>query len=224
MGGGYYLDPDCYSLDQFEQNLSSRDMIPSRVLLKENLEERFEVLRKSGLKSLGDLLRALKTKTKIASFADKSGIPADYLVLLNREARSYQPKPVRLGRFSGIPDSAVQALEEQGVKHSRHFFEQAQHPESREELARMTGISMDLITELLCLSDLVRLYGFGPVFARMFYDVGIRTVKEVQEYTPEEIVKIYQQTTGRKADFSAGDIQFSLELARTLDLVLNFDA
>lgn len=80
---------------------------------------------------------------------------------------------------------------------------------------------MELIRELLCLSDLVCLYGFGPVFARMFYDLGIRTVKEVQEYKPEEIVEIYQQETGLKADFNAADIQFSLDLARALDLAVD---
>ena len=221
MSGSYHLDPDRYSLWEFEDNLASRQMIPSRVILKEKLAARFEKLRAHDLENLGDLLQALKTKSKIAALAEKSGIPERYLIILKREAKSYLPKPVRLDQFSGFSPSVIQALRDQGITHSRHLFERAQNPEERAELSRKTGISMELITELLCLSDLVRLYGFGPVFARMFYDLGIRTVKEVQEYKPEEIVEIYQQETGRKADFSAADIQFSLDLARALDLAVD---
>ncbi len=223
MGGGYHLDPDRYSIDQFEENLSSRDMIPSRVLLKEDLGRRFEVLREFGLNSLGNLLRVLKTKSKIASFSEQSGIPLDYLVLLNREARSYLPNPVRLERFSGIPDTIVKALQAQGITHSRHLFERAQNPQDRVELARQAGIPLAVLMELLCLSDLVRLYGFGPVFARMVYDVGIRTVEEILSYSPAEVIEIYERESGQKADFGPGDILFSLEVARALDLVVRLD-
>jgi hypothetical protein len=219
----YHLDPVRYSIQQFEDNLASREMIPSRMILKEDLESRFDKLRALGLETLGDLLQALKTKSKIAALAEKSGIPERYLIILNREAKSYFPNPVRLDQFSGFSPSVIQALRDQGITHSRHLFERAQNPEERVEQARKTGISMELISELLCLSDLVRLYGFGPVFARLVYDVGIRTVEEILQYTPQQVIEIYERESGQKADFSPDDIQFSLEVARFLDLAVQLD-
>ena len=70
------------------------------------------------------------------------------------------------------------------------------------------------MNELVCLSDLVRAYGVGPVFARMIYDVGIKSIKEFVEYTAEEFIRIYEEKEQKKADFGINEIQFSLELAK----------
>jgi predicted flap endonuclease-1-like 5' DNA nuclease len=69
------------------------------------------------------------------------------------------------------------------------------------------------------LSDVSRIYGVGPVFARMLYDVGIRSVQAFIGYTAEDFIRIYEEHTQKKADFSVGEIQFSLELAQELDKV-----
>ena len=71
--------------------------------------------------------------------------------------------------------------------------------------------------EVVHLSDLARLYGVGPVFARLLYDTGIRSVETFLEYSPQEIVRIYEEKNQKKADFSESDIQFAHELARELE-------
>jgi len=38
-------------------------------------------------------------------------------------------------------------------------------------------ILVEILNELVCLSDLARVYGVGPVFARMIDDVGMKTIK-----------------------------------------------
>ena len=68
-------------------------------------------------------------------------------------------------------------------------------------------------------SDLARLYGVGTVFARMIYDVGIRSVKTFIQYDAEEFVSLYEKATHKKADFSVNDINFSLELAKELEII-----
>jgi len=63
---------------------------------------------------------------------------------------------------------------------------------------------------------LARLYGVGPVFARIIYDVGISSVESFIKYSSKDFIKIYENKTKKKADFSESDISFSIELAREL--------
>ena len=76
------------------------------------------------------------------------------------------------------------------------------------------------MNELVCLSDLARAYGIGPVFARMIYDVGIKSITEFVENTAEEFIRIYEEKEQKKADFGVNEIQFSLELAKELDIAV----
>jgi hypothetical protein len=52
----------------------------------------------------------------------------------------------------------------------------------------------------------------------MIYDVGVKTVKDFIENTAEEFIKIYEEKEQKKADFGVGEIQFSLQLAKELDI------
>lgn len=70
--------------------------------------------------------------------------------------------------------------------------------------------------ELTGLAELSRIYGVGPAFARIIYDVGINSVSDFVEYTGDDFIRIYEEKTGKKADFGTREIEFSLELAREL--------
>ena len=72
--------------------------------------------------------------------------------------------------------------------------------------------------ELVGLSDLSKVYGVGPVFARMIYDVGIHSIRDFVRYTAEKYIEIYEIQTQKKADFCINEIEFSLELAIALEI------
>ena len=220
MEGQYQIDLAKYSLAKFKRNLGSRDLIPSRVSLKEKLDERFKVLEDSGITYLQELIDRLKTKPKIEAFSMDTGLPIDYLTLLNREAKSYRQNPVRIDQFRGIAKEYVESLDAEGIRNSRQLFDKAKGRIERELLARRADIPIEVMNELVSLSDLVRAYGVGPVFARMIYDVGIKTIKEFVETTAEEFIRIYEEKEGKKADFGVHEIQFSIELAKELDIAL----
>lgn len=76
------------------------------------------------------------------------------------------------------------------------------------------------MNEIVCLSDLSRAYGVGPAYARMIYDMGIKTIKEFVEKTAKDFIRIYEETTQKKADFGTNEIQFSIELAKELDIMV----
>jgi replicative superfamily II helicase len=218
----YHLDAANYSLMQLRDNLSSRELIPSRQALKEGLEDKFEILGKMGILTLQDLLLALKTKKRIEDFSNSSGISFEYLNLLRREANSYLPNPVSLSKIPDISSLDLEKLEAIGIKNSRHLYERAGSEKDREELSRETGISLENLTELTGLSDLVRAYGVGPVFARILYDTGIHSIRDFVTYAPEQIIDLYEEKFQQKADFSLRDMHFSLDVARVLSLGVDF--
>ena len=215
----YHLDPEKISLEQFRQSLQARELIPSRVILKETLAERFEVLSSMGISNLKELIDSLKSKAKIENFSKQTGLPVGYLTILKREVGSYFPNPVPLNKFPGIEAQVLLKLEKLGLKNSKQLFNSAKTNKGRQSLCSDTVISEQQLMELVQLSDLVRLYGVGPVFARLLYDVDIKSVESFLTYGPKEIVRIYEEKTGKKADFAEKDIQFSYEMARELDII-----
>lgn len=218
MRDQYHIDLEKYSLNKFKNNLKSREMIPSRVSLKNELDERFRILEISGITNLKELIDVLKTKQKIDLFSKETGLTKKYLTLLKREAKSYLPNPIRLDKFPGIQTKYLDKLEDVGIKNSRHLFIEAKDKKERERLSQTTEIPIEILYELMSLSDLARAYGVGPVFARIIYDAGIKSIKEFIEYTAEDFISIYEEKNRKRADFGVNEIQFSLELAKELEL------
>ena len=221
MKAHYHIDLEKYSSQKFKHNLESRDMIPSRVSLKEDLDDRFSVLENAGITNLKELITALKTKPKIEEFSRETGLSIQYLTLLSREARSYLPNPVRLDKFPGVSSTIIEKLEVVGIKNSRHLFNAAQTKVEREELAQQAKVPIERLDELFGLSDLSRVYGVGSVFARMIYDVGVQSVHEFVQYSASEFVTIYEAQTQKKADFGINEIEFSLIFVRDLEVVVD---
>jgi len=215
----YYIDLERYSLQKFKLSLQKRDMIPSRVVLKEKIEERFEILNDIGIKNLKTLIDTLKTKQKIEMFSKKTDLSIDYLSILKREASSYLPKPIRLKDFSGIDSKDIESLKDIGINNTRQLFNKGITGEQLNQLSQLTSIPMERLNELASLSDLARLYGVGPVFARIIFDVGIKSVKTFVKYKAEDFINIYENKTQKKADFGINDIRFSIELAKELESI-----
>ena len=214
----YHINPADYTLTYLQENLLSRELIPSREPLKDGLKEKFAILKEMEIETIEDLLDVLKTKVKLELFSKLSGLSNEYLTLLRREVNSYLPNPVPLSKLPGVSAEDISKLSQSGIKNSRHLFERAGSIIGRRELSKSSGISQETLKELVGLSDLARAYGVGPVFARILYDTGIHSIKELKSYSAEEIIKLYEDKFQQKADFSLRDMNFSLEIARSLDI------
>lgn len=217
----YTLDPKHISLDRFKQLTRERQMIPSRVELQEEMEKRFKALRSAGISQLGELINTLGSKSKLDAFSKKTGLPADYLVLLKREAGSYLARPFPLSKFPGIPFEYTEVLKSKGIKTSRDFFERVQSPAQQSQVSKESGIPVARLEELWSLCDLSRITGVGGVFARVVYEAGICSVNEFSETKANshylKYLSVIEKFGYSAGHFSEGDIQFCIDYARVVD-------
>jgi len=174
----YSIDPSLLSLEEFKELTANRRMLAGRVMLHEQMDERFGLLKRSGMETLGDALRILGSKSKIHSFAIQTGLTEDYLVVLKREAGSYIAKPIALSSFPGIPFEYVELLKSRGINNTKDLFMQVQSEQEQEELSASTGIPAYRLKELSSLCDLSRITGVGGIFARVLYEAGIHSTEE----------------------------------------------
>ncbi len=57
---GYYIYLSAISLDEYQEKLKIAWLPPSRILLKEDLQERFDLIRNAGIKIVKELQDLLK--------------------------------------------------------------------------------------------------------------------------------------------------------------------
>ncbi len=216
----YSIDPGLITLDHFKRLTGNKRMLPGRVALQEHMDERFGLMKRSGIENLGDLLRALGSKSKIESYSARTGLPPDYLVLLKREAGSYLARPFPLSNFPGIPYEYVELLKSKGINNTKDLFEQVQSDHQQAELAATTGIPDYRLKELFSLCDLSRITGIGGVFARVVYEAGIRSTGEFARTDASTHVERYRAVI-EKQGYAAGnpgeeDIRYCIDYANVV--------
>ena len=219
----YSVNTTKFSLDKLRDALKTKDILPGRKVLKEQLNERFDLLKSEGIESLFDLLDVLKSKTKIEQFASKTGLDTDYLTILRREANSYVSVPVRLIDLPIVETDTIMKLDSIGIRDSKQLFIKAAQLSDREQLAVNYNIQIETLTELVQLSDLIRITGVGPVFARIILDSGIGSVGEFLANDPEDLfvrlTKTNNEKSLTKAKFTRKDIDYCIELGKDLPIV-----
>lgn len=226
MEDNYAVDLTKFPLEKFKTILQTKELLPGRVILKEKLEERFNILKANGVNFLQDLLDVLKSKTHVISFSKQTTLGEEYLTVLKREAKSYVSTPVKLSVFPGIDKTILEQLEAKGIKNSKQFFESASTVENRQKLAEKLSLTVESLNELISLCDLVRITGVGPIFARIVYDSGYPSIKEfLEEETKVLLDKLRKTNTEKgltKVKFAEKDIEYCKvlggELKQTIEL------
>lgn len=219
----YFIDTTKFTLDKFRDILKTKDILPGRIILKDNIDKQFDVLKSKGIYSLNDLLENLKTKLKVERFSNESGLSINYLTILRREANSYIPVPVKLINLPFNEVNIVNILNSNGIKDSKQLFDIAAKKHARENLAKKYNLQLNKLTELVKLCDLVRITGVGPVFARIIYDSNIQSAREFLSINSnslfEQLIKTNNEKGYTKAKFTKNDIDYCIELGKYLPLV-----
>ncbi len=223
---GYYIDFEKITIDNYRTKLETAYLPPSRMALKDRLDERFGYFKSIGLKNVQELIQLLKKKDKLSELQKEECLSGDYLALLLRELKSTLPKPNRLCDFSGISQETIGKLENIKIKNTVKLFDKVITPETRKKLATETGISNKDILELTKLTDLSRIKWVGSTFARMLYDLGVDTVEKVTKADPVDLHARVNQLSKEKNIYKGhiglNDIRIVVNVAKEIPLDIEY--
>ena len=223
---GYYIDLTTISLGEYQKKLEESDLLPSRMVLKENLNERFDKLTDQGIKNVYELQQALKNKNKLQKFSTNSGLPEAYLTILVREVNSLHPKPNKLKDFPDVPEEVISKLEKVGIKNTLQLFDKVVTKKSRKDLEKQTGIDEKDILELTKLTDLSRIKWTGAVFARILFESGYDTVEKVSKADYKELyetlIQINRAKKYTKGKFGLNDIKLCVDAANNVPFEIEY--
>jgi hypothetical protein len=226
MKDDYHIDLEKYSLDKFKTDLKESNLIPSRKILKDDIDNRFQILKDNNILNLQDLVNVLKTPKKAREFSSKSALPEDYILILRREVNSYTPNPVNLDKFPGVTAETITKLNNADIKNTVHLFRKIITPGDRDNLAGELGIPPKEIQELTKLTDLVRIKWIGPIFARLFYDSGTDTAQKVSDADAEplfkHLVQINNEKGYTKGKFIESDVELCIKVADMVPKVIEY--
>lgn len=200
----YHLDLNSFRLSKLKGILEAIQLLPSQRLLQEQLDERFAVLEQHGIENLAQLQSELKTKAKLASFANATGLPIDYLTILRREVNSYQPKPINLRDFPGVNPDTIQKLEGAGIKNTKQLFPHVLTSDMRASFVERLQIDADEVLELTRLTDVARTKWVGPKFARLLVKSDYDTVEKIANADYEELYQALVQVNEEKGIYKGG--------------------
>lgn len=124
-------------LTEYQQILKNKEILPGRIILKEDIEKNFKKLSDNSITNLGDLNNVLKTKNKLELFAQKTQLTIEYLRILRRDINAFISKPVNLKEFPSISKNLISVLSDHGIIHTKYFFELSIHEQDRLNMQRL---------------------------------------------------------------------------------------
>ena len=214
----YHINLSDISISEYSKKLHKGYLPPSRNLLLDDIEQKFQLIKNCGIENVQELQATLKTKPKLSDFAKRSGLPADYLVILIREINSTLPKPNKLKDFPEISMEIVEKLESLGIKHTLHLYDRIKSVSARKELENETGLNFESILYLAKLTDLSRVKWVNHTFAYMLYDAGYQSVKDLTKADAVELHKAIADLNNKrkffKGNIGLNDIRICINAAK----------
>ncbi len=223
---GYYIDLQKISIDQYKKILESADLIPSWMILKENIRKNLDIIKKHGIKNLDELKKTLKDKSKVQEFSKQSGLPENYLSVLRRVVNGYHPKPNRIKDFPNITKEVAAKLEAVSIKNTLHLYDEILTAEKRKKLSSKTGIDKNEVMKLAKLTDLSRIRWVNHTFAYVLLEAGYETAEQVAnaDYNKmyDTIKQLNKERELYKGNIGAHDMKLCVEAAQTLDFDIEY--
>ncbi len=223
---GYFIDLHSISLEEYAKKLEKVYLVPSRMILKENIKENFRKLKSIGINSLYDIQQTLKKKDKIKEIAEKSKLSKEFLVILLREINSINPKPNILKEIPGISSDIIIQFEKNGIKNTFQLYPFILTKKKREEFARKYNLKIEQVIELAKLSDLSRIKWASPIFTKILHELGYDTVEKVSiaDYNKlhKEVNQANETMNYFKGNIGLNDIKIFVEAAKDVILEIEY--
>jgi uncharacterized protein (UPF0335 family) len=223
---GYYIDLAGISVDEYREILRSGDLLPSQMVLKEDIDDIFKNIKGQGIENVEQLRIALRSKKKLQEFSIQSGIAEDYLKILIRNVNSYRQKPNKIRDFPGVSERVIQKLESLGLKNTLQLYDRILTPQSRNEIASQTGISENDILRLAKLTDLCRIRWVNHTFSYVLLEAGYDTAGKVANADHQELYervkKLNEEREIFKGHIGVHDMKLCVEAARALPFEIEY--
>jgi hypothetical protein len=223
---GYYIDLDKISIDDYRRKLESAYLPPSRLILKDKLDERFEYFKSIGINNVQELMQLLRKKDKWAELSKIDLLSGDYLNILLRELNSSLPKLNKLSDFKEIAEETIVCLEKIGINNTEKLYDRVVKKSDRQKLANSIGIDYKDILEITKLADLSRIKWVGVTYAQMLYDLGVDSVEKVGVSDPIDLHSRINQMIKEKNIFKGSiglnDVKILIESANELPLEIEY--
>ena len=217
----YSTDLERISLDEFQEILLSIELLPSRKILLDGLSTLIEKLKQRGIDHLETLQKMLKNKKGYPELASELAVSVEYLTVLNREINSYVTKPVPLSKLDVFSDTELKQLEGARLKSTKDLYERGLMPADRSTLSERSSIPQEKIVAALELSDLLRITGVGPVYAKILKEMGINNAKAFLEIDLQDAVERYKRINAEKryskVNLGIKDIEYVKRFCQKLD-------
>ncbi len=193
MKDDFSVDLSKFSIDDFKNFIRKTNLLPGRMILKNNLDNNIEQIKKAGINNLKQLISSISNKTKLKEFKRQTGMDDDYIKILKREINSYKSKPINLDKYQDIDPDLINKLKSAGIKTSKDLFNISKDKNDINNLVEKNSIDKKSLNKLICLADLTRITGIGPVFALILYDIGIKSVMDFYNTSAEKILENYDK-------------------------------
>lgn len=224
---GFEIDYEKIDLDKYKEKLKNKKLVPSRRILLDDIDSRFNTLKSEGIENVEKLLKTLKKKSLFVELVNKDSLTEEYLTILLRELKSIQTKTTKLADFNIIPEGLIQKLNEIGIKNTKKLYPYILNKESRLKLAKEIGCELTEIELLAKLSDLSRVQWVNHTFAIVLYEVGCDTLGKLQTSIPEnlhtKIVELNKIRNIYKGNIGLNDIVICIEAAREVSIDTDFN-
>jgi Trp operon repressor len=218
----YSTNLERISLDEFQEILSTVELLPSRKFLLNGLSNLVETLKQKGIEHVAALQKLLKNKKLYPKLAEELGISLEYLTVLSREINSYESKPIPLSKLEVFSDTELKQLEKDELKSTKDLYERGLTPSERRALSNRLSIPQERIEMALELSDLLRITGVGPVYAKILREMGINNVSSLVKVDSQIAVEGYKRINEEKGyskvNLGIKDIEYVKRFCKKLDL------
>lgn len=221
----YSINLNKITLDEFKNILLTAYLLPSQKLILNNLEQNIERLKNKGLSNLQDLHNLLKKKKNYSTIAENMKIDEDYLVILNRMVNSFIVKELPLAKIKIFSDQELTLLADKGITNTRHYYEAYMNAKYTTKAATIKNIPPEKMKYALHIIDLLRINGVGVDYAKILYEIGIKSVSDYNKTSSEIILQSFQELNKKKklskATLGITDIDYCRRFSEKLDCDLD---
>lgn len=216
----HVIDGLIRQVEKFEQYLVASK---GRRLESAKVEDILSFADELGKKQQGSGRKGIRGVALYYRFANKPNL-AKAAADLREQRIAKTRKAFPLRKFLGISPEHIAALEKIGITHADGLLTEGATNESRQELAKRTGIPVPAILELVKLSDLSRMDGVKSIRSRLYYDAGVDTIEKMARQNPENLLRITLEFV-KRTDFNGipplpKEILHTIKTAQKLPIIL----